>query len=270
MAEVPEVETIVRDLREAVVGRMINHVEVIEPAAVRFPPPEEFITLLAGQRVADAQRRAKHILLPLSGNLMLGIHFMLWGTLTLTPHHVARPRETLIVFGLDQDEELRLLDTLGYARAAVARPDELAAKLDLQSLGPEVLDPEFSVDVLARQLAKRRSPLKTVLLNQRVLAGLGNRDADESMWTAGIAPQRLPTSLTADELQRLHDAICAVLEEGIALRGTQKDLFGRQGRAKHRRNIFERTGQPCPRCHTPIQHLRISGRNTHFCPQCQT
>ena len=269
MAEVPEIETIVRDLRTAVVGRTITSVEVLEPAAIRFPTPPEFVALLPGRRVADAQRRAKYILLPLCDDLMLGIHFMLWGTLTLTPASAYRPAETLIVFGLQGDEELRLLDKLGYARAAAAPPPELAAKLDLDSLGPEALDPEFNVAVLARRLAKRRGPLKTVLLNQRVLAGLGNRDADESMWVARIDPRRTPTSLTPDELQRLHDAICAVLDEGLALRGTQRDLFGIQGKAKHRRNVFERTGRPCPRCGTPIEHLRIGNRNTHFCPHCQ-
>lgn len=270
MAEVPEVETIVQDLRAAVIGRTIERAEVLLPEAVRFPAPDQFVALIAGRRIEDARRRAKHILMPLSDDLLLGVHFMLWGTLTLTPADATRPRDTLVVFGLDDSSELRLRDTLGYARVALATPDELAARLDLDSLGPEALDPNFSVAVLARQLGKRRSPLKTVLLNQRVLAGLGNRDADESMWVARIDPRRMPGSLSLDELTRLHDAICAVLQEGLDLRGTQRDLFGVQGRAKHRRNVFERTGEPCPRCATPIEHLRIGGRNTHYCPHCQT
>jgi formamidopyrimidine-DNA glycosylase len=123
--------------------------------------------------------------------------------------------------------------------------------------------------VLARQLQRRRGVLKTVLLNQKVLAGLGNRDADESMWLAELNPRRAASSLTADELTRLHAAIRQVLEEGLALRGTQRDLFGRKGRARHGRFVFERTGRPCQRCRTPVTHLRIGGRNTHYCPQCQ-
>lgn len=269
MAEVPEVETIVRDLQAAVVGRQLVRSEVVLPAAVRFPTPDEFTALLTDRTIAGAHRRAKYILMPLSGDLLLAVHFMLWGTLTLTPATAHRPRETLIVWTLDRDEELRLLDTLGYARAAVGPPAELAKRLDLDTLGPEALDPDFSVEVLARQLAKRRGPLKTVLLNQKVLAGLGNRDADESMWLAHIDPRRTPASLTTDEIAALHDAICAILEEGIALRGTQRDLHGVPGKAKHRRNIFERTGRPCPRCGTPIEHVRINNRNTHFCPTCQ-
>ncbi len=269
MAEVPEVEIIVRDLQQAVVGRMIERAEVVNSEAVRFPAPDEFAALLAGRCILDAVRRSKHILLPLDGDLLLAIHFMLWGTLLLGPAGRGRKPETLIVFELDQDEEIHFLDKLGYARAATGPSSEVIDRLDLESLGPDALDPSFSVEVVSRQLAKRRGALKSVLLNQRIISGLGNRDADESMWLARIDPRRVPTTLTADELQRLHDAICQVLEEGLELRGTQADLFGRPGQAKHRRYIFERTGQPCPRCSTRIEHLKIGGRNTHYCPYCQ-
>jgi formamidopyrimidine-DNA glycosylase len=269
MAEVPEVETIVRDLREAVVGRAIRGAEVLLAEAVRFPEPQEFAARLAGRAVLDAQRRAKHILMPLSGEQTLAIHFMLWGTLLLAPTDRKRPPETLIVFRLDRDEDLWFLDKLGYARAALGAPEEIVERLDLDSLGPDALDPSFSADVLSQRLAGRRGVLKTTLLNQRVIAALGNRDADESMWLAGIDPRRAPASLNAEEIGRLHDAICVVLEEGLELRGTQRDLYGRSGRAKHRRYIFERTGEPCPRCGAPVAHVRIGGRNTHYCPACQ-
>jgi formamidopyrimidine-DNA glycosylase len=269
MAEVPEVEILVRDLNEAVVGRTIQSVNVRLEAAVRFPTVIEFSTLLRDRTVTGAQRRAKYILMPLADDLTLAVHLMLWGTLALVPTAQSYVPETLIAWRLDRDEELRLIDKLGYARAAVAPPSELNQKLDLDSLGPDALDPSFNVEILARQLARRRGVLKTVLLNQRILAGLGNRDADESMWLAGIDPRRSAASLTGDELARLHAAIGQVLSEGLALRGTQRDLFGRKGQAQHGRFVFERTGRPCPRCKTPIAHLKIGGRNTHFCPQCQ-
>jgi formamidopyrimidine-DNA glycosylase len=269
MAEVPEVETLVRDLREAVVGRTLVGTEVLQPAAVRFPIVDEFIVLLTNRVFIDAQRRAKYILLPLSGDLLLAIHLALWGTVALVPTEQPRLPETVIIWHLDQDEDLRFVDKLGYARAAVGSPDVLAQGLDLNSLGPEVLDPNFSVHALTQRLARRRGVLKSVLLNQRVLAGLGNRDADESMWLAGIDPRRSAASLTSDELARLHAAIGQVLAEGIALRGTQRDLFGRKGEALHRRNIFEKSGEPCPRCGTRIAYTRIGGRNTFYCPSCQ-
>lgn len=269
MAEVPEVETLVRDLREAVVGRVIQEIVVVLPAAVRFPTVDQFTADLTDRVILEANRRAKYILVPLSGDLLLAIHLMLWGTVTLVPTTQPFVPETLIIWRLDQNQDLRLTDTLGYARASAGPADMLSEQLDLQSLGPEALDPSFDVAVLARQLNGRRAVLKTVLLNQRVLAGLGNRDADESLWLAGIDPRRSATSLTDDELVALHAAIGEVLTEGIALRGTQRDLFGRQGQARHRRNIFERTGLPCPRCGNVIVSVRIGGRNTHYCPSCQ-
>jgi formamidopyrimidine-DNA glycosylase len=269
MAEVPEVETIVGDLREAVVGRTIHRTEVFLPAAVRFPTTAEFTALLIDRVVLESNRRAKYILLPLSGDLVLAVHFALWGTLALVPTSQPRLPETLIIWHLDQEQDLRLIDKLGYARAAVGSRDALDERLDLQSLGPEALDPTFDVDVLARQLSRRRGVLKSVLLNQRVLAGLGNRDTDESLWLAGIDPRRSAASLTLDELTRLHAAIRKVLTEGIALRGTQRDLFGRKGQAVHRRYIFEKAREPCPGCGSLIAYTRIGGRNTFYCPNCQ-
>jgi len=209
------------------------------------------------------------MLMPLSGGLMLAVHCMLWGTLRLIERGAARPAATLIVWMLDRGEELWLLDTLGYARAALAPPEELARRLDLDSLGPEALDADFGPAVLMSRLARRRAPIKTVLLNQKVLAGLGNRDADESLWLAGIDPRRAAGGLAPAEIEELTQAIKAVLDEGIRLRGTQRDLFGVQGKARHRRNIFERAGRPCPRCGTRIQHTRIGTRNTYWCPRCQ-
>jgi formamidopyrimidine-DNA glycosylase len=200
MAEMPEVETLFRDLREAVVGRTLLRTEVLLPAAVRYPAVDEFTTLLSDRLVRDSQRRAKYILLSLSGDLVLAIHLALWGTVALVPDDQPRLPETLIIWHLDREEDLRFTDKLGYVRAA-----------------------------------------------------------DESLWLAGIDPRRSAATLTTDEFARLHSAIQQVLTEGIALRGTQRDLFGRKGGAIHRRNIFERTGEPCPRCGIPIVYIRIDG-----------
>jgi formamidopyrimidine-DNA glycosylase len=230
---------------------------------------DEFTTLLRDRAFLNARRRAKYILLTLSGDLELAIHLALWGTVALLPTAQPRQPETAIIWHLDQDQDLRFIDKLGYARAAAGPSDVLAEKLSLHSLGPEALDPDFSVDVLARQLSRRRGVLKTLLLNQRVLAGLGNRDTDESLWLAGIDPRRSAATLTREELERLQDAIVKMLTEGIALRGTQRDLFGRKGQAVHQRYIFEKSGQPCPRCGTRIAYTRVGGRNTFYCPNCQ-
>lgn len=269
MAEVPEVETLAGDLRHAVVGRTILHTEVLQPASIRFPAPHDFEALLSNRTVLHARRRAKHILVELSGNVMLEMHMMLWGTIRLMPSNQIRTPETQIVWRLDHDEDLRLTDKLGYARASAGAPDEIITRLNLNTIGPDALDPSFSPDMLAQVLAKRRGVLRAVLINQRVIAGLGIRDADESLWTAGIDPRRVPTTLNAEEIERLHGAIVKVLNDGLALRGTQRDLFGRKGLAKHGQYVFEQAGKPCPRCNTPVAHVRIADRNAFFCPTCQ-
>jgi len=134
MAEVPEVETLVRDLREAVVGRTIFETNVLQAAAVRFPTVNEFSTLLTDRLILDSQRRAKYILLSLSGDLVLAIHLALWGTVALVPTEQPLLPETAIVWRLDQEEDLRLIDKLGYARASLGTPNVLAEQLDLNSL----------------------------------------------------------------------------------------------------------------------------------------
>src|SRR5215210_3761519 len=170
MAEVPEVETIVRDLREAVVGRKIHETEVLLPAAVRFPTVNEFTTLLTDRLVLESNRRAKYILLPLSGDLVLAVHFALWGTLALVPTDQARLPETLIIWHLDQEQDLRLIDKLGYARAATGPPEILAERLDVGGGGAEAREPTWGVDGVGRQRAERRGVLRTVRVNERVLA----------------------------------------------------------------------------------------------------
>jgi formamidopyrimidine-DNA glycosylase len=269
MAEVPEVEIIVRDLRQAVAGRAFTSAEVLAPEVVRFPSAAELGALLPRRRVAGAERRAKHILVRLEEEWTLAIHFMLWGELQLRPQGEEPPPALLARFGLTGGEELQLTDTLGYARVALGPTPALEAGLKLAELGPEALEEGFGPAVLAARLRRRKAPLKTLLLDQKVLAGLGNRDADEALWRAGIDPRRTAASLGAAEVVALAAAIRGVLDEGLALRGTQRDLFGVKGRARHRRNVFECTGKPCPQCGTPVEHVRLNGRNTHFCPHCQ-
>jgi formamidopyrimidine-DNA glycosylase len=307
MAEAPEVEVLAQDLRRYVAGRPITAVRVLDPAAVRFPAPDAYAALLVGRTIAAATRWAKHLWLPLAQGphasagpdpasgapsesasesagesaaesaaeseseplLALEIHLMLFGTLLLLPTPAPYAPQTLIAWTLDRGQDLRLLDRLAYARSAAGPAADLIARLDLAALGPDALDPGFSAEALHVRLHTRRAVLKTVLLNQRVVAGLGNRDADESLWLAAIDPRRSASSLTPEESQRLHAAMTGVLQGGLALRGTQRDLLGVKGGAPHGRYVFERSGRPCQRCGAAIAATRIGGRNTHFCPNCQ-
>lgn len=269
MAEVPEVEILARDMRELVVGRAIRAVRVIVPEAVRFPAPAEFADFVSGRTVEGCERRAKWLLCPLSEGGLLALHMMLHGTLRLQPAATRPDAETLLVFSLDGDEDLWLRDRKAYARVAAGPADEAAARLKLAGLGPELIDPAFTPADLVALLRGRRGVLKSTLVNQNVIAGLGNRDVDESLWEARIDPRRIAGSLSDAEAASLLVAARMVLAEGIGLRGTMTDLRGVRGRARQDRKIYGHAGEPCPRCATPIARTFIGQAITFFCPGCQ-
>lgn len=269
MAEVPEVETVARDLQAALMGRTIESAEVLAPAVLRVGTPAEFVRDISGQRIAGARRRAKWLLIALSGGQTLAVHFMLFGYLRLVPNSAAHPPHTMLVLCLDGGEELRLIDRLGYARVALAPLPELEHRLGLSSLGPEVLDEAFRPEQLEAQLARKRIPIKPALLDQHVVAGLGNRDADESLFRARMSPLRAAGTLTHDEAARLTEAMRAVLSEGIAQRGSMRDLWGHRGTSLAHLDVFEREGQPCPGCGGRVVRIRQNGRHTYYCPDCQ-
>ena len=269
MAEVPEVETVVRDIRVALVGRTITGAAVTVPATVRFATPEAFAREIAGARIVGAERRAKWALVRLDGERTLAIHFMLFGHLRLEPEGAAREATLCLTLHLDGGEELRLLDRLAYARVALLPDAEVNDRLRLDTLGPEILDPAFAPETLEARLGKKRTAIKPVLLDQHVVAGMGNRDADESLWRARIDPRRPAKEIGLDEAARLTEAMRAVLAEGLSRRDTLVDLWGQRGTQLEHRQIFERQGKPCPRCGTPIARIQQSARNTFFCPHCQ-
>jgi formamidopyrimidine-DNA glycosylase len=269
MAEVPEVETVVRDLRGALTGRTIESAEVVLPETVRFATPAEFAAQIAGARILGAERRAKWALVALSGERTLAIHFMLFGYLRLEPPDAPREPILCLILHLDGPEDLRLLDRVAYARVALLPNDQLDARLGLATLGPEVLDADFTPDQLEARLRLKRLPIKPTLLDQHVVAGMGNRDADESLWRARIDPRRPSRELSDDEAAHLTSAMREVLAEGISRRGTLVDLWGKRGTQLEHRQVFERQGKPCPRCGTPIMRITQNSRNTFYCPHCQ-
>jgi formamidopyrimidine-DNA glycosylase len=269
MSELPEVETTVRDLRKSVVKRSIIGANVLQPDAVRFPSPEAFEREIAGAQIRAIDRRGKWILIRLSGDRTLAIHFMLFGRLRLESTDAKREPNARVLLHLDGSDDLRLIDKVGYARLALVPNGELDERLGLDELGPEVLDASFNPETLEIRLAKKRISVKPALLDQHVVAGVGNRDADESLWRAGINPRKPAKQLSHDEARRLTTAMHDVLQEGITRRGTLQDLWGRRGTQGRHRSIFERPGQPCPRCGATIEKTRLGGRQTYYCTVCQ-
>ena len=282
MPELPEVETIVRDLRPHLEGRMIVDVRVNWPRAIAEPAEdvERFRAGVLGRRIVRVRRRGKLVWLCLDDGQSLVIHLRMSGRLVLLP--AGSDRHLRVTFALayanawtpDRGEPecsyLYFHDQRKFGRIWLTR--DAARMLDI--LGPEPLAESFDSGELAGLLAKRRGALKPLLLNQRVIAGLGNIYADEALFRAGLHPQRTADTLSEEEVVRLHSAIQSVLQHAISLHGTTFDgLFvrpgGEEGRHQEGLRVYGQTGLPCTRCGTPIERIVVGGRGTHICPRCQ-
>lgn len=270
MPELPEVEYVARQMREALVGSRIVRVEVLWPRAVSRVTPEDLIGRLTGRRVLVVGRRAKFLVLTLDNGESLVIHRRMSGNLRLARAGEAVPY-TRVAFTLGNGRRLVFTDPRKFGRITIAAPEELVTLFG--KLGPEPLDADFTPDALAERLAGRARPIKVALLDQSVVAGLGNIYADEALFRAQLHPLRRAASLTPEEIAALHAGIQGALQTGLEHGGTtfgrHRGLFDEQGTNLEHLAVYRRTGQPCPRCGTPISRIRIAQRSAHFCPQCQ-
>jgi len=269
MPELPEVETIVNQLRPHLRGRRIETVWVGWERIVDRPSVSEFRWRLSGQTFAGAQRRGKFLIFPLLDGDHLLIHLRMTGSLLLRSPGVEEDRHTHAVLTIDDGQRLHYRDVRKFGRLyLVEDPEEVVG-----SLGPEPLAREFGAAQLGERLSGRRAAIKSLLLDQRIVAGLGNIYVDEALYRSGIHPLRLGGSLTADEIAGLHLAMRAVLSEAIAHGGSTvrdyRSSWGESGRFQEQLRVFRRQGEPCPKCGTGLERIRVAGRGTHFCPRCQ-
>jgi formamidopyrimidine-DNA glycosylase len=270
--ELPEVETVVRELRPELVGRRITALE-IGPLPLRRRWAQEWQQLLVGQRIVAVQRRGKWIILDLHDGRHLVIHLGMTGQLRVHATNEERAPHTHLVAALDRGRrQLRFRDIRRFGSATLFTDDADLKRFFAQAkLGPE----PFAVEAnyWRGHLARTRRNLKAVLLDQRVVAGVGNIYADESLFEARLYPGRLAADLTAAEADRLRRAIARVLNRAIARRGSSIRNYvggsGLQGEYQKEFRVYGRTGEPCPRCRTPIERMRLAGRSSHYCPRCQ-
>ncbi len=272
MPELPEVETIKEDLRGLVVGSGIEGAEVLDPALVEQPSSEEFVRRLEGVRVTGARRRAKHLIVELDSGDSLVFQLKIGGQLLLVPP-VEEPRSSLmLVLQLSGDRRLFLRDQTGFSRARLLDADELEARL--ANLGPEPLEEGFDVEYLRETLGSRRAQIKPLILDQKVVAGIGNIYADEILFDARLHPRRKADTLTDEEWAALHAAIRENLAAGIEHRGTTvrlyRDVLDRPGEHQNYLRVFEKHGSPCPEgFEGEVVRENVGGRPTHYCPGCQ-
>jgi formamidopyrimidine-DNA glycosylase len=271
MPELPEVETVVRDLRPLLVHRTITAV-VTSQHRLRQPWDTSWNRTVSGATVSAVRRRGKWILIDLGDPQTLLIHLGMTGQLTVAP--AAEPIEdhTHLRFPLQgEPDELRFRDVRRFGSAALfTSQDDLTTFLD-DRLGPEPFDIEPGD--FAERLAGTNRTLKAVLLDQKVIAGVGNIYADEASFRARLHPERRTNTLDRADVDRLHTSIQTVLAEAIAGRGSTIRNYvggsGLKGEFQHAFAAYGRTGDPCFECATPIEVVTVAGRSSHFCPRCQ-
>ena len=273
MPELPEVETIKNDLRQLVLGSRIVSARVLDPSLVAYPAVADFEAGLLLQGIEAVDRKAKYLLIRLSSGSYLVLQLMITGQFLLVPRSAPIRRSTRLVLDLHGDQQLRLLDSSRYARVHLLDPEQLNERLHLDLLGPEALADELTPEVFARLLRGRRRQIKALLLDQRVVSGLGNIYADEVLHEARLHPLRLGSSLTDEEIDRLYRAIRRILAESVISRGTTtqsyRDVLGRKGSYQSQLKVFRRAGQPCADCPGLVEEIRAAGRETFLCPSCQ-
>jgi len=272
MPELPEVETVCRSLARELAGRRIVGVRSIGwPKIVAEPSPEQLCEALCDRAIAQVERRAKYVLIRLDNAETLVVHLRMTGQLLVVPAATASDKHTHISLSLDDGRELRFHDTRKFGRWWLLNPVGMSA-LDAK-LGVEPLDPAFTAAVLQQKLQGRKTKLKPLLLDQSLVAGIGTIYADEALWLARLHPLRLASSLSDAEISALHAGIVAALDQGVTRRGTTlvnyRDANGEGGDNQHHLNAYGHTGDPCPRCGTPIERIVVGQRATHFCPACQ-
>ncbi|MEI7687855.1 MAG: bifunctional DNA-formamidopyrimidine glycosylase/DNA-(apurinic or apyrimidinic site) lyase [Planctomycetota bacterium] len=270
MPELPEVETVVRDLRPLLVGRTITNIETSRLALRRRWPANASRSLI-DRTVISVDRRGKWIVIELDEPALL-VHLGMTGQFTVAPADVPRQDHTHFIFRLDNTQELRFRDIRRFGSVSLySGLAELRESFIASKLGPE----PFDVDpkMWHASLKKTNRNLKACLLDQRLIAGVGNIYADEALFEAKLNPKTLGSKLTRPQAERLRLAVEKVLRRGIELRGSTIRNYvggsGLQGAMQNEFQAYGRTGEPCSRCSQPIERIVLAGRSTHFCPRCQ-
>lgn len=273
MPELPEVETIARKLQPVLAGRAIERVEVLWARTIDRPDLDTFRVSLTGARVRDVGRRGKYLMLSLDTGQTLLVHLRMSGKFAVQAGGdvVIDDVHTRVCLYLDDGTQVHYVDPRKFGRFYLVDDPQTV----VGHLGPEPFSPAFTAEWLAENLENRRGEIKRLLLDQRFLAGLGNIYVSEALWKAGVHPQRIAGSLSADEIRRLHAAIVAVLRAGVANGGTSLDdrqyVYPDGGLGQHQMQlrVYDRADAQCPRCGYAIERIVQGQRSTYFCPVCQ-
>lgn len=273
MPELPEVETLRRGLERCLLGRRIVGVRIAVPKMVKGTDTATLAGKLHQARIESIGRRGKHLIFALDSGYYLLLHLKMRGQLLVVPREEPEEKYLAVTLETDDGRELRFHDMWTWGDLRLLTGDELASYPALAGMGPEPFSEEWTPEVFALALGRRpRTAIKAALLDQTVVAGVGNIYADEALFRAGVRSLRPAGSLSQDEVARLHREIRAVLGEAIHGGGTTSDNYvdadGRVGRYTPR--VYDRGGQPCLACGATLERIKVTGRGTVYCPSCQS
>ncbi|HWQ88917.1 MAG TPA: DNA-formamidopyrimidine glycosylase [Desulfitobacteriaceae bacterium] len=272
MPELPEVETICRTLQKLVTGLIITDVLVLWPAVVQNWQECNFREVVTGQKIVNIERRGKYLLFTLDKGWSLLTHLRMTGRWTYYAEKQAPERYTHLVFLLERGE-LHYSDVRKFGRIQLIPTELSLSSTSLAKLGPEPLKKDFTAEILQKHLATKKTNLKAALLDQKVIAGLGNIYTDEALFRAGIDPARKAGSLSAEENLKLYKAIKEVLIAAIACQGTSlrdyRNANGQEGGFQAFLQVYGRGNKPCLQCGQILKKVRLAGRTTVFCSHCQ-
>jgi formamidopyrimidine-DNA glycosylase len=279
--ELPEVEVMRRDLEKDVVGRRIKTAEVKSSRNAmrvirRHGKRKDFTSRLEGRKVTKVERRGKYVLLHLDSGDALVTHFGMSGQFQRGNGRVVIEPHTHVVLTFQQGGDLRFIDPRTFGEMFVTSADELGKVKELQHIAIDPLDQVFTWPTFQYLLAQRGAKMKQLLMDQKFISGLGNIYSDEVLFAAGLRYDRLSDTLSSQEVRRLYRAIQETVQEAIKMRGTTLedeayvDLFGKPGEYQGELKVYGRQGEPCRRCRTPIQTVKIAQRISYLCPQCQS
>lgn len=273
MPELPEVESIVRDLKRYVLGKKITGIDFIFFQMLRGVSPEAFSRQIRGNIISDIERKGKYILFFLSNDKILEVHLRMTGRLILYFSSVKLNKYTGVVFYLEGGAELHFQDIRKFGTFRLYEKQNLFQEKPCL-LGLDPLEDNFTLESFSKKLKKNPArKVKAFLLDQKNIAGMGNIYTDETLFRAGIHPERKVNSLSAEERKRLFESLLCTLKEGIDCRGTSisdyRDIWGHEGEFQKRLKVYRREGLPCLQCSSTIQRKLVAGRGTYFCPICQ-
>jgi formamidopyrimidine-DNA glycosylase len=269
MPELPEVQTTINELKPGVVGKRIEGVDVMAPGTIAEPSPEQFVKGLTGRRVLNISRRGKHLIFKLDDGKFLIVHMRMTGSLLLKPADDEPGNSIRVVIFLDDGKTIHFRDSRRFGRMWLV-DDENSV---VGKLGAEPLEPGFTPEVLAQIIDNHKKPIKGLLLEQTLIAGIGNMYADEILYAARIHPLQPANSLKKNTIIRLHSAIQSTLQRGIRNKGASTDTYirpdGTKGEAHLQFQVAHQKGKTCPVCGGPVKRIVVNQRGTFFCPKCQ-